>query len=115
MIPPDHPRYRSLITRELLAESVKKGIVSPEGLPARLGLGFSSKEIQDLTDNKLPDPIAEAFKFLGKQIETLEKRMAEMEQEQGIRVELDQYVEQKKQEIMGMFTSAEDFSVGAGI
>ncbi len=85
------------------------------GVPARLGLGFSSKEIQDLTDNKLPDPIAEAFKFLGKQIETLEKRMAEMEQEQGIRVELDQYVEQKKQEIMGMFTSAEDFSVGAGI
>jgi len=34
MIPPDHPRYRSLVTRELLAESVKKGIVSPEGLIA---------------------------------------------------------------------------------
>jgi 4-phosphopantoate--beta-alanine ligase len=34
MIPPDHPRYRSLVTRELLAESVKKGIVSLEGLTA---------------------------------------------------------------------------------
>jgi 4-phosphopantoate--beta-alanine ligase len=34
MIPPDHPRYRSLVTRELLAESAKKGIVSPEGLTA---------------------------------------------------------------------------------
>ena len=34
MIPTDHPRYRSLVTRELLAESVKKGIVSPEGLIA---------------------------------------------------------------------------------
>jgi 4-phosphopantoate--beta-alanine ligase len=34
MIPPDHPRYRSLVTRELLAEGVKKGIVSPEGLTA---------------------------------------------------------------------------------
>ena len=34
MIPPDHPRYRSLVTRELLAESVKTGIVSPEGLTA---------------------------------------------------------------------------------
>jgi 4-phosphopantoate--beta-alanine ligase len=34
MIPPDHPRYRSLVTRELLAKSVKKGIVSPEGLIA---------------------------------------------------------------------------------
>ena len=34
MIPPDHPRYRSLVTRELLAESAKKGIVSLEGLTA---------------------------------------------------------------------------------
>jgi 4-phosphopantoate---beta-alanine ligase len=34
MIPPDHPRYRSLVTRELLIENVKKGIVSPEGLTA---------------------------------------------------------------------------------
>ena len=34
MIPPDHPRYRSLVTREILAKSVKKGIVSPEGLIA---------------------------------------------------------------------------------
>jgi 4-phosphopantoate---beta-alanine ligase len=34
MIPPDHPRYHSLVTRELLAESVQKGIVSPEGLTA---------------------------------------------------------------------------------
>jgi 4-phosphopantoate--beta-alanine ligase len=34
MIPPDHPRYRSLVTRELLAESVRTGIVSLEGLTA---------------------------------------------------------------------------------
>jgi len=34
MIPPDHPRYRSLVTRELLAEGVNSGIVSPEGLTA---------------------------------------------------------------------------------
>ena len=34
MIPEDHPRYRSLVTREHLAESVKKGIVSLEGLTA---------------------------------------------------------------------------------
>ncbi|MGZ6276150.1 MAG: hypothetical protein ACXWMI_08580, partial [Syntrophales bacterium] len=76
---------------------------------------FSGKQIQEMTDNKLPDPIAEAFKFLGKQIETLENRMAEIEQEQGIKVELDQYVEEKKQEIMRAFSSEEDFSVGAGI
>jgi 4-phosphopantoate--beta-alanine ligase len=34
MIPPDHPRYRSLVARERLAEGAKKGIVSLEGLTA---------------------------------------------------------------------------------
>ena len=98
----------------LVVHDVPAGAVAV-GVPARLGLGFSGKEIQELTDNKLPDPIAEAFKFLGRQIESLEKRTAEMEQHQGIRVELDQYVEEKKQEIMRMFSSEDEFSSGAGI
>jgi len=34
MIPADHPRYRSLVTREHLAECAKKGIVAWEGLTA---------------------------------------------------------------------------------
>ncbi len=34
MIPEDHPRYRSLITRERLAECARSGIVSWEGLTA---------------------------------------------------------------------------------
>jgi len=34
MIPVDHPRYRSLVTREHLAECAKKGIVTMEGLTA---------------------------------------------------------------------------------
>ncbi|MCX6683803.1 MAG: 4-phosphopantoate--beta-alanine ligase [Methanoregula sp.] len=34
MIPADHPRYRSLLTREHLAECAKKGIVAWEGLTA---------------------------------------------------------------------------------
>jgi len=34
MIPPGHPRYRSLVARELLAEGVRQGIVSFEGLAA---------------------------------------------------------------------------------
>jgi 4-phosphopantoate---beta-alanine ligase len=34
MIPLDHPRYRSLVTRELLASFAKKGVVSWEGLTA---------------------------------------------------------------------------------
>jgi 4-phosphopantoate--beta-alanine ligase len=34
MIPPDHPRHHSLVTREHLAECAKKGIVAWEGLTA---------------------------------------------------------------------------------
>jgi serine O-acetyltransferase len=85
------------------------------GVPARLGLGFTGKEIQEITDNKLPDPIAEAFQFLGKQFEALESRMAEIEKREGIMVELDQYVEEKKKEILRVFSSEEDFSTGSGI
>lgn len=33
-IPPDHPRYRSLVARESLARSTREGIVSLEGLAA---------------------------------------------------------------------------------
>ena len=34
MIPPDHPRYRSLVTRERLADCARKGVVAMEGLTA---------------------------------------------------------------------------------
>ena len=34
MIPESHPRYKSLITRESLANFSKTGIVTPEGLTA---------------------------------------------------------------------------------
>ena len=34
MIPADHPRYRSLVTRERLARCAKRGIVAWEGLTA---------------------------------------------------------------------------------
>lgn len=86
------------------------------GVPARLGLGFSDEELQDLTDNKLPDPIADAFKFFGRQIETLETRLAELEKHQGIVVELNGYLEEKKKEIQRLFSSSpEEFKSGEGI
>jgi acyl-[acyl carrier protein]--UDP-N-acetylglucosamine O-acyltransferase len=85
------------------------------GVPARIGLGFTGRDIQQLTDNKLPDPIAEAFQFMGKQMETLEKRMVEMEQKQGVKVELDQYIEEKKREIRKIFSAPVHFNMGEGI
>ena len=34
MIPPDHPRYRSLVARERIAECARSGVVSLEGIAA---------------------------------------------------------------------------------
>lgn len=99
----------SLVVNDVPANSIAVGV------PARIGLGFSGKDIQALTDNKLPDPIAEAFKFLGRQIEVLEQRLADVEKKQGVKVDLDRYVDEKKKEILNMFSPPEEFTKGAGI
>lgn len=99
----------SLVVHEVPPHAVAVGV------PARIGFGFSGDEIREMEDSKLPDPIAEAFKFMGRQIETLEKRLIELEHTQGIQVELDQHIEEKKQEIIRTFTDGEEFMTGAGI
>ncbi len=99
----------SLVVKDVPANSIAVGV------PARVGVGFSAKEIQELGHNRLPDPIADAFKFLGSQIDTIEERLAAMEQMQGIKVEIDRYVEDKKREIEEIFSITEEFETGAGI
>lgn len=42
------------------------------GVPARISLGYTSKEIEDLQHAKLPDPIADAMKFLQSEQKKLE-------------------------------------------
>ena len=85
------------------------------GVPARLGMGFTGKELQEITENRLPDPIADAFRLLGREVESIEKRLAEIERREGIHAELDRFLEAKKKEIMGVFAPDEEFSTGAGI
>ena len=85
------------------------------GIPARVGVGFSGKDISDLEHSKLPDPIAEAVRFLESQIEVLDKRLREVEHHEGIKIELDNYLEQKKKEILRIFSSPSQFSGGSGI
>lgn len=99
----------SLVVKNVPANSIAVGV------PARVGVGFSVKEIQDMGHNRLPDPIADAFKFLGRQIDTIEERLAAVEQMQGIKVEIDRYVEEKKQEIKEIFSITGEFESGAGI
>ncbi len=99
----------SLVVKDVPPNSVAVGV------PARIGVGYSAKDINDFGHNRLPDPIADAFKFLGRQIDSLEERLASVEQVQGVKVEIDRYVEEKKREIKDMFSITEEFDTGAGI
>lgn len=99
----------SLVIKDVPAHAVAIGV------PARLGMGFSGKELQEITENRLPDPIADAFKILSGEIESMEKRLSEIERHEGIHAELDRLVKEKKQEIMRVFSQDEEFSIGAGI
>ncbi len=99
----------SLVIKDVPAHAVAIGV------PARLGLGFTGKELQEITENRLPDPIADAFRIISSEIEAMEKRLIEVERLQGIHAELDRIGEQKKQEIIRIFSQDEDFSLGAGI
>lgn len=104
------------------AASLVIGDVPPRaiaaGVPARVGLGFSGKDIAELTDNRLPDPdpVAEAFRLMGRQIESLEMRIGELEQQQGTPREFNGSLEEKKHEFQRLFSPFnEEFTSGAGI
>jgi serine O-acetyltransferase len=100
----------SLVIKDVPAQAIAIGV------PARLGLGFSGKELQEITENRLPDPVADAFRFLSRQVETLEGRLAEMEKMQGITMELNGGLEEKKREIRRIFSPFnEEYMAGAGI
>ncbi len=73
------------------------------GVPARVGVGFSQADIDQLQHGKLPDPVAEAIRFVVKEQDTLETRIKELESKMGIVSQIDQYFEQKKKEIKEEF------------
>ncbi|MFH1562068.1 MAG: serine O-acetyltransferase [Nitrospirota bacterium] len=86
------------------------------GVPARIGIGFSAMEIQNLEQGKLPDPIADAIRFVIKEQEKIEERIKKIESLEGITTELDKYIEEKKKEILKVLSpSLREFSEGAGI
>ena len=85
------------------------------GIPARIGIGFSAREIQKLEHGKLPDPIAEAIRFVMKEQEKLQGRVKKIESLEGITSEIDKYIEEKKKEIKSEFPTETEFDEGAGI
>jgi len=84
------------------------------GVPGRIGLGFSAKEVQDLEHGKLPDPIADAIRFVIKEQEKLEERIKKLESIEGI-IELDKYLEKKRKHMERILSSLGEFSDGGGI
>lgn len=86
------------------------------GVPAKIGRGSSSMEIQKLEHDRIPDPIAEAIRFLERQIEESNKRIESVEKKEGIKFEIDKATENMKKEILDMFSSdQEPFNEGGGI
>ncbi len=49
------------------------------GVPGRIGLGFSMKEIAKLEHGKIPDPISDALQFLVKEQERLRNKIEKLE------------------------------------
>jgi serine O-acetyltransferase len=54
------------------------------GVPGKITLGSTIKEIQALEHSKLPDPVADAIKSLMKEIEKIEERVKNIEKIGGI-------------------------------
>ncbi len=74
------------------------------GVPAKVGLGFSDIEIKSLEHGKLPDPVAEAVRYVIKEQDKLEDRIKKLESLEGVKSHIDKVMEEKKEEILNEFS-----------
>ncbi len=79
------------------------------GVPGRVGMGFTSEEVAMLEHGKLPDPIADAVRFVMDSNERMELRVAQLEGLSGVEPPEESDAAEKEQMIK------ETFSSGAGI
>lgn len=85
------------------------------GVPGRIGVGFTPEEINQLEHGRLPDPVAEAIKYVLKEQDDLESRIKKLESVEGITIQIDNYLEKKKKEIEEEFFKSEEYNEGSGI
>lgn len=85
------------------------------GVPGRIGLGFSAKEIQALEHGKLPDPIADAIRLVINEQEKMNERIKKLESLERIISQVDEQIEKKKNEIAFEGNQEEEFIEGGGI
>lgn len=70
------------------------------GVPGRVSLGFGKEDIQFLRHGRLPDPVAEAIKWVMGEQEKLEERLAKLESLEGFSAKINRIWEEKKREIL---------------
>jgi serine O-acetyltransferase len=87
------------------------------GVPGRIGVGLSQQQIQALEHGKLPDPIADAIRFVMNEYGRMDERMQKVESLEGITRHIDERIEKKKKELEKAFSykGSEEFSEGSGI
>ncbi len=87
------------------------------GVPAKIGLGFTGRDIEALEHGKLPDPVADAVKYVIKEQDKLEERIKNLENLEGVKSHIDMVMEEKKKEILAEFSNenSSDYTSGGGI
>lgn len=87
------------------------------GVPGRIGLGFSAKEIQLLEHAKLPDPIADTIRFIMKEQEKMNERIKKIELLMGIAGNKSEQIEKTDAKNKDEFSNRAkvEFSEGGGI
>jgi len=87
------------------------------GVPARASLDVKSDQIRELEHGNLPDPVANAIKFMLAENASIRERMKKLEHLEGALDEMDRKMEEKHGEIMKMFAEKndEEFKGGGGI
>lgn len=78
------------------------------GVPARVGVGFSAEHLKVLEHGNLPDPVADAIKYVLSEQNKIEERVKKIESMEGIISKIDERLEKKKQEIEQEFCSGKE-------
>jgi serine O-acetyltransferase len=75
------------------------------GVPGRIGMGFSADEIESLEHGRIPDPIADAMRFVVENQEKAVERIKKLEEMSGLETKEEPDVAEKRQKIEDAFSS----------
>lgn len=87
------------------------------GVPGKIHKEDVDKKMEVLAHGQLPDPVADAIKFVISEQTKIEERLGKIESMEGIKQRVDELFEKKKKEIMESFYEVDDkeYDKGDGI